>query len=130
MTSTASPPLLCRRIHTLAVVTGASDGIGKCYALELAKSKMKVVLIARSTDKLEAVAKEIGPFPMEYGVCQPNADLDIPLKIFCFTHGLCEVRCACRSSSGRRLTPPMLPIRVCLLRGYVLARVLPRFGNK
>jgi len=42
-----------------AVVTGASDGIGKCYALELAKSKMKVVLIARSTDKLEAVAKEI-----------------------------------------------------------------------
>uniref|UniRef100_A0A1L8DYZ8 Putative 17 beta-hydroxysteroid dehydrogenase type 3 n=1 Tax=Nyssomyia neivai TaxID=330878 RepID=A0A1L8DYZ8_9DIPT len=42
-----------------AVVTGATEGIGKAYANELAKSGLKVVLISRSLPKLEAVAKEI-----------------------------------------------------------------------
>lgn len=42
-----------------AVVTGASEGIGKSYALELAKRKMNVVLISRSYSKLEKVAAEI-----------------------------------------------------------------------
>uniref|UniRef100_A0A8D0DLA6 Hydroxysteroid 17-beta dehydrogenase 12 n=1 Tax=Salvator merianae TaxID=96440 RepID=A0A8D0DLA6_SALMN len=42
-----------------AVVTGATDGIGKVYAEELAKRGMKVVLISRSQEKLDQVAKEI-----------------------------------------------------------------------
>jgi 17beta-estradiol 17-dehydrogenase / very-long-chain 3-oxoacyl-CoA reductase len=42
-----------------AVVTGATDGIGKAYAAELAKSKMNVVLISRTQSKLEAVKAEI-----------------------------------------------------------------------
>ncbi|KAI9208232.1 uncharacterized protein BJ171DRAFT_490716 [Polychytrium aggregatum] len=40
------------------VVTGASDGIGKEFALQLAKAKYNVFLLARSQDKLEAVAEE------------------------------------------------------------------------
>ncbi|XP_065884381.1 very-long-chain 3-oxoacyl-CoA reductase-like [Dysidea avara] len=42
-----------------AVVTGASDGIGKQYAIALAKFGVNVVLISRSEDKLKAVEKEI-----------------------------------------------------------------------
>ncbi len=42
------------------VVTGASDGIGRAYALELAKNGFNVLLISRTKSKLEEVAKEIG----------------------------------------------------------------------
>ncbi|XP_018421321.1 PREDICTED: very-long-chain 3-oxoacyl-CoA reductase-like [Nanorana parkeri] len=42
-----------------AVVTGATDGIGKCYAKELAKRGFNVVLISRTLEKLQKVAAEI-----------------------------------------------------------------------
>ncbi|XP_063294258.1 very-long-chain 3-oxoacyl-CoA reductase isoform X1 [Pelobates fuscus] len=42
-----------------AVVTGATDGIGKAYAEELARRGMSIVLISRSPEKLEDVAKQI-----------------------------------------------------------------------
>jgi 17beta-estradiol 17-dehydrogenase / 3beta-hydroxysteroid 3-dehydrogenase len=45
--------------NKVALVTGASAGIGKSTALALAAAKMKVVLVARSRDKLEKVASEI-----------------------------------------------------------------------
>ena len=41
-----------------AVVTGASEGIGKQYALELAKAGYNIKICARSVDKLEKVAEE------------------------------------------------------------------------
>ncbi|XP_017086570.1 hydroxysteroid dehydrogenase-like protein 1 [Drosophila eugracilis] len=52
-------PTLKERYGDWAAVTGASDGIGKEYAKELARQKINVVLIARSEEKLQAVAKEI-----------------------------------------------------------------------
>ncbi|KAL6080668.1 Inactive hydroxysteroid dehydrogenase-like protein 1 [Balamuthia mandrillaris] len=42
-----------------AVVTGASDGIGKGYATTLASRGFNVVLISRTKSKLDAVAREI-----------------------------------------------------------------------
>lgn len=42
-----------------AVVTGATDGIGKAYAQELAKRGLNIVLISRTREKLETVAEEI-----------------------------------------------------------------------
>lgn len=42
-----------------AVVTGATDGIGKAYAMSLAKKGMSVVLISRTEAKLKAVQEEI-----------------------------------------------------------------------
>ncbi|XP_067413337.1 very-long-chain 3-oxoacyl-CoA reductase-like [Emydura macquarii macquarii] len=42
-----------------AVVTGATSGIGRAYAHELAKRGLNVVLISRSLQKLKQVAAEI-----------------------------------------------------------------------
>ena len=42
------------------VITGATDGIGKAYAAQLAGHGMNIVLISRSSEKLQAVAQEIG----------------------------------------------------------------------
>ena len=42
-----------------ALVCGASDGIGKAAALELARMGARVVLLARNSQKLEAVLKEL-----------------------------------------------------------------------
>uniref|UniRef100_A0A8R1Z9M1 Dehydrogenase n=1 Tax=Pristionchus pacificus TaxID=54126 RepID=A0A8R1Z9M1_PRIPA len=65
------PYFLCRRkdLHKLAgakwaVVTGASDGIGKAFAYELARMKFNIILISRCQSKLDLVAKELeGEFP-------------------------------------------------------------------
>ncbi|KAG8990304.1 hypothetical protein FRB90_001825 [Tulasnella sp. 427] len=42
-----------------AVVTGATDGIGREFALQLAKAGFNIFIASRSVDKLEAVRKEI-----------------------------------------------------------------------
>ena len=42
-----------------AVVTGCTQGIGKCYAEEMAKKGLNVVLISRTKSKLESIASEL-----------------------------------------------------------------------
>ncbi|PWA03551.1 hypothetical protein BB558_000229 [Smittium angustum] len=42
-----------------AVITGATDGIGKALATELAANKMNLILISRSESKLEETKKEL-----------------------------------------------------------------------
>lgn len=44
--------------NSWAVVTGASDGIGKGYTIELARRGFNIVLVGRNEDKLKAVAQE------------------------------------------------------------------------
>ncbi|XP_063305524.1 very-long-chain 3-oxoacyl-CoA reductase-B-like [Pelobates fuscus] len=48
-----------KRYGRWAVITGATDGIGKSYARELAKRGHDVVLISRTLEKLKNVASEI-----------------------------------------------------------------------
>jgi len=45
---------------SVAIVTGASSGIGKATALRLARDFAAVVLVARSGGKLSEIAEQIG----------------------------------------------------------------------
>ena len=66
-----SPPL------GYALVTGASRGIGRAFAVELARWDIPLILVARDEEKLKEVASEI---EMAYGVncCVIPADLSQP----------------------------------------------------
>ncbi|CDQ60359.1 unnamed protein product [Oncorhynchus mykiss] len=51
--------LLSPKLGKWAVVTGATDGIGKVYAEELARKGFAMILISRSQDKLDDVARQL-----------------------------------------------------------------------
>lgn len=68
-----------------AVVTGASDGIGRAFARQLAAQGFKLVLVARRRAALEALAAELG----SAGVQVVDADLGTE-------EGLRRVEDACR----------------------------------
>jgi 17beta-estradiol 17-dehydrogenase / very-long-chain 3-oxoacyl-CoA reductase len=50
---------LRREYGEWAIVTGATDGIGRAYAFELAKKKLNIVLISRTEAKLIALKEEL-----------------------------------------------------------------------
>jgi len=52
-------PVNLKKLGSWAVVTGASDGIGKGFCEQLAKKGLNVVLVSRSQDKLDVLAKEL-----------------------------------------------------------------------
>ena len=54
----------------VAVVTGASSGIGEATARELARRGWHCVLLARRADRLERIASEIGG---EWEICDVSS---------------------------------------------------------
>ena len=52
------------------VITGASSGIGESTAIEFAKRKSSIVLVARRKENLESVAKNLTKYGNEVLVCQ------------------------------------------------------------
>ncbi|KAF2072250.1 hypothetical protein CYY_006426 [Polysphondylium violaceum] len=53
------PPIDLKKRGEWAVVTGATDGIGKAFCHEFAEKGLNVCLISRSRDKLQTEAKQI-----------------------------------------------------------------------
>ncbi|XP_060518967.1 hydroxysteroid dehydrogenase-like protein 1 [Cylas formicarius] len=50
---------LPKKFGSWALITGSTDGIGKAYALELAKRGMNIVLVSRNINKLRDAQREI-----------------------------------------------------------------------
>jgi 3-oxoacyl-[acyl-carrier protein] reductase len=59
----------------VAVITGASQGIGRACALKLAQRGASVALVARNREKLDEVAREIQNIPERGGAGVPSASL-------------------------------------------------------
>jgi NADP-dependent 3-hydroxy acid dehydrogenase YdfG len=57
--------------NRIAVITGASTGIGKSIAVAYAAEGAKIVLASRNAEKLELVAKEILSAG-EHALCRPG----------------------------------------------------------
>ena len=55
----SSPTVDFKKYGEWAVVTGCTDGIGKAITLKLAKHGMKLILISRSREKLDALSREL-----------------------------------------------------------------------
>jgi 3-oxoacyl-[acyl-carrier protein] reductase len=65
----------------VAVVTGASQGIGRACALKLAKCGASVALVARNREKLEEAAQEIQSLSRDGGTGVPARAYAIPTDI-------------------------------------------------
>ena len=73
MTEFSNPNFSIDLSDQVALVTGASSGLGYRFAKVLAKCGAKVAISARRVDKLEELAKEIRE---DGGTCEP-----IPLSL-------------------------------------------------
>ena len=77
-----------RKYGEWAVVTGATDGIGKEYARQLAKRGFNIVLISRTMAKLQVVAEEIRHeshievkvIEFDFSSCSEYDELSLELK--------------------------------------------------
>ena len=56
--------------NKVVVITGASSGIGEASAVEFAKRKSSVVLVARRKENLESVGKKLAKYGSEILICQ------------------------------------------------------------
>lgn len=57
------------------VVTGASDGIGREFAIQLARAGFNVLLAARNQAKLDAVVDDIGAGCFSFDFCCVSSKL-------------------------------------------------------
>ena len=67
---------MAKFLDQVAVVTGASSGIGKAIALELAAEGAKVCLVGRKKESLDAVAKSTQPSEQQMFCYQVDLTLD------------------------------------------------------
>jgi len=67
--------------NQIAVVTGASSGIGKAIALNLAKEGAKVCMVGRNIERLKAVANSGKPFSEYISVYKTDLEVDDDISL-------------------------------------------------
>lgn len=82
--------------NKIAVITGASDGIGKHISLRLAKDGVNLALVGRNKKRLEDVAeqaKELGALKIKIYVCdiQNNDNLEKIVKLIISDFGNVDI---------------------------------------
>ncbi|MEZ0065353.1 NADP-dependent 3-hydroxy acid dehydrogenase YdfG [Streptacidiphilus sp. MAP12-20] len=82
-------------VQKVAVVTGASSGIGAATARGLAAAGYRVALVARRADRLEALAKEIGDAASVHAV-----DVTDRAAVDAFAAGLTHVDVLVNNAGG------------------------------
>jgi len=60
-------------VGSWAIITGSTDGIGKEFAIQLAKKRFNIILVSRTQSKLDTVAEEIR---MNHGVAVKTVAAD------------------------------------------------------
>jgi NADP-dependent 3-hydroxy acid dehydrogenase YdfG len=71
------------REGAVALVTGASSGIGAGIARALAGERLKVICAARRMERLSDLAREVGPaiLPLSFDVTQPEEVARLPANL-------------------------------------------------
>ena len=124
--------------NAIVIVTGASSGIGAATALELAKSGMRLALLARTQSKLEALATQLRALGAEAFV-YPMDLSDQAGRLERSRTNLSRLRDARRDRSRRRIgplvvaqeTPPARSARdaVLTVHGRIVAHASVPAGN-
>jgi NAD(P)-dependent dehydrogenase (short-subunit alcohol dehydrogenase family) len=120
----------------IALVTGASRGLGEAVARRLAKAGAKVVLVSRTRADLERIAKEIGA---EYFVCDVTAPSQVenlarmagPVKILVNNAGVAESAPFLKTDLElwRRAIDTNLTSAFLLCRAFVPGMVQRKYGR-
>jgi len=91
------------------LITGASMGIGEAFAREFARRGNSLVLVARSGERLAALAEELRSRKVEVLVCRQDLSLsDAPRRI----HEFCRTKHHQRGYSCQ-LCRPLPCFRLC-----------------
>jgi len=64
----------------VVVITGASSGIGESSAIQFAKKGAKIVLVARTKEKLQEAEKKLSSFKIETLICQCDISEKLQVK--------------------------------------------------
>lgn len=68
------PGVNLRKYGNWAIVTGATDGIGRGYAKQLAKRRINLILVSRSEEKLKETSEELSK---KHGVSIETVSIDL-----------------------------------------------------
>ena len=77
-------------LECTALITGASAGIGREIALQLAPLAGSLILVARRTDRLEALRAELREINPTLRVECHTVDLSVPAQVDALCNALCE----------------------------------------